>query len=80
MMKILNISKGFAVGKTVVAIKEFVNGSITVSIGDQGIIKKITIESFPDLSLFSIKILHMDFGKYEISMGDQVAESYFNII
>jgi len=79
-MKILNINKKFAIGKTVVAFKEFVSGSITISVGDQGVIKKITVESFPDLGLFNIRIVHMDFGKHEISMGDQVAEDYFNII
>jgi len=81
-MKTLNISslKRFAVGKTVIAIKEFVNGSITISVGDQGVIKKITIESFPDLGLFNIRVLHMDFGKHEVGMGDQIAEGYFNVI
>jgi len=79
-MKILNINKKFTVGKTVVAIKEFTNGSVKIAIGDFGVIRKITIESFPDLGLFDIKILHMDFGKHELSMGDQIAEDYFNIV
>lgn len=79
-MKTLNIGKKFAVGKKVIAIKEFINGSITVSVGDCGIIKQITTESFPDIGLFNLKILHMDFKKFEISMGKQVAEGYFNVI
>jgi hypothetical protein len=79
-MKILNIDKKFAVGRTVVAFKEFVSGSIIISIGDQGIVKEITIESFPDIGLFNIKIVHISFGKHEVSMGDQIAENHFNII
>lgn len=80
-MRILNISsKRFAVGKTIIAVKKFINGSITISVGDRGVIKKITIESFPDLGLFNIRILHIDFGKHEVSMGDQIAEGYFDVI
>jgi hypothetical protein len=79
-MKILNISKGFSTGKIIVAIKEFKNGSIDISVGDQGIVKKITIESFPDFGLFDVRILHMKFGKHELSIGEQIAKGYFNTV
>lgn len=80
MIKILNFSNKFAIGKRVVAIKEFKNGSLLISVGDEGIIDKVTIESFPDIGLFNLKILHIDFGNKHLSMGEEVAEGYFNII
>ena len=79
-MKTINFSNKFAVGKFIVAIKDFTSGSIKVCTGDKGIINKITIESFPDIGLFSIRILYMDFKKYKLSMGEEVAKQYFNII
>ena len=79
-MKILNFSNKFAIGKHIIAVKEFKYGSIKISVGDKGTINKITIESFPDIGLFNLKILHMDFGNHQLSMGEEVAEGYFNII
>jgi hypothetical protein len=79
-MRVLNISKEFAVGKSIVAIKEFINGSVVISVGDQGVIEKITIESFPDFGLYNIRVLHMKFGEHELGLGEQLAESFFNVI
>ena len=80
-MKILNISSNkFKVGRSITCIKDYTNGSVRISVGDKGIIEKITIESFPDLSLFNIRILHMIFGTQELGMGEGVAIDYFKAI
>lgn len=79
-MRILNFnSKTFAVGRTITTIKEYQQGNIHILIGDKGTIEKITVESFPDMGLFNLKIIHMDFGLQQLSMGEEVAERYFKV-
>lgn len=79
-MRTLNFnSKGFAVGKTVTAIKEYKQGIIHIAVGDKGKVEKIAVESFPDLLMFNLRIIYMKFEKAEIGMGESVAEEYFKV-
>ena len=58
-MKILNISSSkYKIGKSVVCIKKYTNGLITIPVGRSGLIEGISIESFPDFNLFNIRILY----------------------
>jgi len=45
-------------------------------VGDRGVIRDITVESFPDMGLFDIRIIHMDFGLHQLNMGESVAKRY----
>ena len=79
-MKTLNFnSKGFAVGRTVTAFKEYKQGMTCIAIGDKGTIDKITIESFPDLGLFNLRIVHMNFGIQQVSIGEEPAKEFFTV-
>ena len=77
-MKTLNFnSRVFAVGRTVTAIKEYKQGTVQICVGDKGKVEDITIESFPDLFLFDIKIIHMRFGTGPVGMAEEIANEYF---
>jgi hypothetical protein len=79
-MRVINFTPKFAVGKNIVTIKEFKDGFKHICVGDKGIVDKITIESFPDLNLYNLRILHMDFGNNQLSMGEEIAYKYFKVI
>jgi len=70
----------FKVGNKVKMIKPYSNGIVKLNIGDLGIIKSISIEHLPDIGLFDLRILHLDFIKYKISMGDDVAKEFMDVV
>lgn len=76
----LNFRLKFRVGSIIEVRKPYVNGTVSLPIGTQGIVKKITIESFPDMGLFDLKIVHMMFGKQGVSMEESIAKEFFNIV
>lgn len=79
-MRVLNFkTRGFAVGRTITAIKEYKQGMLHITVGTKGVVEKITVESFPDLGLFNLRIIHMNFGLQQLSMGEEVAEGYFAV-
>ena len=80
-MRVLNFkSKRFAVGKNVRVIKTYQSGNVTLNIGDVG---KITGESYhnlPDMNLFNIRVVDLDFGIYKISIGEAIAETFMETL
>ena len=80
-MKILNInnSKEFTAGKIIVAFKEFNSGTTKIPVGLSGLIDRVTIESYPDMGLFDINILYINFWHSNAIVSEQVALNYFKI-
>ena len=78
-MKILNLSNKFLIGRNIVAIKKYTNGLIKINIGNMGIVKDVTVDNFPDLGYFDLKIIHFIFDKHKFGMEEKIAESYFDI-
>ena len=79
-MKVINFSAGrFAVGRTVIMRQPYVNGNIVLVPGDRGTITDITVETFTDLGIFDLRVVHIDFGKCKLSMGEQIAKNYLRV-
>jgi len=75
-MKTINFKTyKFAIGRLVVATESYKE----ISVGDIGIVEKITFESLPDFGLFDIRMIHMNFGDDMIIMGEDVARRYFHV-
>lgn len=64
----------------VVLVKKYENGSIVLPAGTKGVITDIEVESFPDLSLFDIRILSFKFGQYSFAAGEDVIKEYIKKI
>ncbi len=81
MMRILNFkAKKFIVGRSVSVIKTFVNGNTVLAVGEVGeIISEQTI-SLPDMNLFGIRVLEIEFLIHTVSVGEQIAEEYMKMI
>ena len=80
-MRTINSHKDrFRIGKHVIITNTWSNGNIVLEIGDVGRIDSITIQSFPGIGLFNIKILHMMFGKRNLSMGLDVVKQYMKVL
>lgn len=79
-MKVINFSAGrFAIGRSVIMTHPYVGTNIVLVPGDKGVITSITIETFADLGIFDLRIIHIDFGKCKISMGEQIAKNYLRV-
>lgn len=80
-MRILNFkSKKFAVGKKVIIVQTYQSGMITLNVGNIG---KITGESYhdvPDMGLFNIRVVDLDFGIHKLSIGEVIAEMFMETI
>ena len=68
----------FLAGKKVIVKKSYKSGSVALSIGDIGLITKISVENFPDLGLFDLRIIHMEFSHVKLSMGEGVADTFMD--
>lgn len=79
-MRVLNFKTPFVIGTIVKVKKDYKSGSITLVVDTEGIVDKITIESFPDLGLFNLRIIHMIFGQDAIGMEESIARGYFEVI
>jgi hypothetical protein len=80
-MRVVNFhAQKFSVGKTLIIIKPYTSGNVVLSVGATGIIERITVESFPDLMLFDIRILHVRFGKHTFGLNEKLAEEYMDVV
>jgi len=80
-MRILNFHyRKFRIGTKVIMTKDYVNGNVTFRIGESGVVYDITIEHFPDMGLFDLRILHISFKNGSLHMGDQVAENIMDVL
>lgn len=70
----------FALGKTIVVIKEYRSGNMLLKTGTVGFICGIEVQTFADLGLFNIRILDMEFGHLKVSMGEGVAKEYMGLL
>ena len=77
-MKTINFSNKFIIGKNIIAIKKYIYGSVKIDAGDIGTVEDITIDSFPDLGFFDLKMIHMSFGSHKLGMEEKIALGYFN--
>lgn len=66
-------------GRKVVAIQPYSQGTIDIHVGDAGVVEKITIESFPTMGLINLEIIHMLVGVHPISMEVDIAKQYFKV-
>lgn len=79
-MRVLNFNtKKFSVGRKVVAIQPYAQGTINIHVGDTGVVEKITTESFPTMGLINLEIIHMLVGVYHVSMEVGIAKQYFKV-
>lgn len=69
-------AKLFYIGRRVVIKKSYNSGMTNLHTGDTGIVEDITIESFPDMNIFNLKIIHFDFGFVKVSFGEPLAKEY----
>ena len=80
-MRVLNFkSRKFAVGKNVVIVQTYQSGTVVLNIGDVG---KITGESYhnlPDMNLFNIRVIDIDFGIHKVSIGEAIAEMFMETV
>jgi len=74
-----NASK-FIIGKKVIMIKNYTNGSIKLNVGEKGVVKDTHTMNIPDMGLFNIRVLDLVFNNQTIHVGDQIAEEYMDII
>lgn len=80
-MRTLNFkARRFAVGKSVIIINEYKIGSVYLAVGDIGKIVGAAIHNYPDLGLFNIRVIDLEFFSYDVSMGQKIAEQYMEVI
>ena len=79
-MRVLNFYTKFQMGSIVQVKKTYTGGMFTLTVGVQGIVDKITIESLPQMSLFNLRVIHMKFGKEQLNMEESIAREYFRVI
>ena len=78
-MRTLNFkTKKFRVGQSIVVIKTFVNGNVVLATGEIGKIVGESRVSLPDMNLFNIRVLDLEFGKNKFSVGQPIAEEYMD--
>lgn len=70
----------FSVGKTIVVVKEYKAGTTILKTGTVGYISSVEVQSFPDIGLFDIRILGLDFGTQVVHMGEPVAREYMRLL
>ena len=76
-MRVLNFrARKFAIGKKVKLVMDFKSGSILLVAGCIGTIIGEHIENLPDMGLFNIRVLEIDFVKHRIAVGEAVADTY----
>ena len=80
MYVINSTASKFTIGKQVIMIKSFANGSITLTVGERGIVKDAHFMSLPDMGLFNIRVVDLVFGSKILHIGDQIAEEYMDTI
>lgn len=77
-MRVINFkSHKFVVGKRVMVKTPYQSGNITLNIGDVGLITGVSFETLLQFNLINIRVLDIDFGKHKISVGEGIAETYF---
>ena len=80
-MRVLNFkAKKFIVGRKVIITKTFVNGNVILTIGEVGKIIRESIINLPDMNLFNIRVLELEFLRHTFSVGEQIAEKYMEMI
>ena len=76
-MRVLNFrAQKFAIGKKVVAVQQYISGNIFIDIGEVGEIVGEAYHDLPDLNMFNIRVIDIDFGLQKISLGEAVAEMF----
>lgn len=77
-MKTINFrAKKFAVGCILKAVKAYKCGSIVIQVGEVGRVVKEKTSDYPDLGLFRIRVIDIQFSLHKVSMGESVADMYF---
>jgi len=80
-MRVLNFkAHKFAIGKSVIIVNEYKCGAIYLAAGDTGKIVGAEVHNYPDLGLFNIRVIDLEFFSCDISMGEKVAEQYMKIL
>ncbi|KKM66894.1 hypothetical protein LCGC14_1476590 [marine sediment metagenome] len=80
-MRVLNFkAKKFIVGRNIVVKKTFVNGNVVLATGEIGKILSESIISLPDMNLFDIRVLEIEFSKNTVNLGESIAEEYMEMI
>lgn len=79
-MRVLNFKAHFSLGNSIRVKKIYTNGSVSLQIGDIGAVTKVSIENFPDMGLFDLRIIHMSFGQQHVGMEEGIAREYFEIV
>ncbi len=81
MMRILNFkAKKFAVGRMVMIKLKYQSGNINLDIGDCGKIVGESYVDLPDMGLFNIRVLDLDFGQHKFSVGEGIAETFMDAV
>ena len=79
-MRIINSSNKFSVGSRVIVTKEFKSGMILLCVGAIGKIIGDHFETLPDIGLFNIRVVEIDFGQHKISVGESVAKQHMRTL
>jgi len=76
-MRVINRkAKPFAIGRKVIIVKDFKSGMIHLAIGEVGLIVGEHIENLPDMGLFNIRVIEIEFKAHKINIGVGIADTY----
>jgi hypothetical protein len=83
-MRVIN-SRGsgkFAKGQRVLVVKDFYLSikSLRLTKGEVGQVVDVFVDSIPDLGLFNVRILSINFSRQVITIGQSVIEDYIKPI
>ena len=80
-MRTLNFkARKFIVGRSVIIRLTFINGNIILTIGEVGKVIGESRLSLPDMNLFNLRVLEIEFKNHTLSVGEQIAEKYMEMI
>jgi hypothetical protein len=81
MMRVLNFkAKKFILGRKVIVKKTFVNASVILATGEIGKIISESHIDLPDMGLFNIRVLEIEFPNNTINIGEPIAEEYMEML
>lgn len=76
-MRVINSkTRKFRVGSKVRITRVYQSGNITLNVGDIGKITGQKFYNLPDMGLFNIRVIDINFGKHKISIGVAIAEMH----
>jgi hypothetical protein len=79
-MRTINSTIKFSIGQKVKVFKTYVLGNTSIKIGSIGKIVDIHILNLPDLMLFNIRVLDVDFDGEIISAAEDIINNHMKII